>query len=191
MKKLIALVLCAALLGCCAAMAETAETKDLIGTVTVRGAFNIVGKLPDGYRVFQTASSTDQVYAEIASEDTTKPHVTLSIAFNESYTREDGTALNLNEVSDEDMELIRTSFNDLMNVTDMQETETAHGTKLLMVKGTLAGQSLVVFYTIYDSYEIELSVQAGAGADRKELTEEQVQMIVDFISGLEFVEAAQ
>ena len=99
MKKIIALLLCLALAGSCAAVAETAE-KELIGTLNVNGTFNIRCKLAEGYKLSIRDSGSTYLEARVSTEDVNKPEFTVSIAFNEEYTLEDGTAQRLNDHSD-------------------------------------------------------------------------------------------
>ena len=63
MKKIVAMILCLALaIGCCAAVAETAE-KESIGKVNVNGDFEIKCAIPEGYKVSITDASDDKIIA--------------------------------------------------------------------------------------------------------------------------------
>ena len=192
MKKIIALALCLIMMCGCAALAETAE-KETMGTLTVGGNFQIQCKIPDGYRMTILDTSNTKVVALVASEKENTPHITVSVAFNEEYTEFDeatGTsrALKLNDVSDEVMEEIKASFLDNMLDAEFEEKETAYGTKLLIVKGHVDEESSVVdFYSIYNSYEVEVIATMGQNAENGILTEEQIQMVIDFLSDMDFV----
>ncbi len=187
MKKTIALILCLALLLCAGALAETAG-KESLGTLNVNGAFDIRCRLPEGYRMTILGSDSAVISALVFSDDGTKPTITLTIAFNESYT-ENGTAMRLNDVPEDVLALIRESFLENAPGAVIEERETAFGTKLLVVKGFLGAMNFVDFYSIYQSYEVEVLVTAGQEAEDKTLTEEQIQMIVDFLSDMDFVAA--
>ena len=187
MKKIISLFLCLAVLLAGAALAENAG-KESLGTLNVNKAFDIRCRLPEGYQVVPGDSDDTHIFAEVRSDDAAKPVIQVSVVFNELYTLEDGTAQKLNDVSEEVMTEIRDSFAE-SGVTDavFEEAETAFGTKLLIVRGHYDGRDAVFFYSIYKSHEIELAVYPGEGADGS-LTEEQVGMILDFLSEMDFVE---
>ena len=187
MKKIIALILSIVLLGsCAAALAEEAE-KGLIGTVSVNGVFNVQCRMAEGYKISLLESGSDSVSARIQSEDKTRPRITLKIAFNDSYTQ-DGVAMKLNDVSEEVMELIKDSFTEQSDVESFQDAETAMGTKLLIVRGTVGETNYVDAYSIFNSYEIEAVAVPGEEAAESTLTDEQVQMIIDFFSDMDFEE---
>ena len=187
MKKITALLLCLVLLGCCAAFAEATE-KETIGSVSVNGNFTIKCRLPEGYGISITDASDSKIEAMITSEDPAKPEIQLTVVFNEEYAP-DGVRMSLNDVSEEDMALIRESFEEETEVFEYIDAETAHGTKLLIVKGALGDMKYVDFYSIYNSYEIEVIALAGAEAESGDLTDEQIQMIIDFLSDMDFEEA--
>jgi len=189
MKKIFALMLSLALLACGAAAAGSAE-KEEIGVVGVNDIFTVRGRLPEDYRISYKSTNPLAIVASVVSENPEKPYIELSIVFNDSYTQ-DGKAMKLNDVSEEDMALIRESFEENMDQTEFREVETAQGTKTLVVRGNMGGQNRVDVYTIYESYEIEALVTAGEGAQDAQLTEEQVRMIVDFFSELEFIPAQE
>ena len=77
----------------------------------------------------------------------------------------------------ETVEEIRQSFLEVDEEVVFEDLETAYGTRLLKV----AGNGFVDIYTIYKSYELEF-VMTG-----DELTDADVQMLVDFISDMDFV----
>lgn len=185
MKKILAMILCLALLGSCAAFAETAE-KESIGTVNVNGAFNIKCKLAEDYTIAILQSDNSHITAIVSSEDPSKPMITLSIAFNELYTLEDGTALRYNDISEEDVERIKGTFTEVSDNATFEDRETAFGTKLLVVRGDVGDNNYLDVYTIYNSYEVEVVATAGTNAEEKILSEEQLQTIIDFLSDMDF-----
>ena len=190
MKKIVAMILCLALaIGCCAAVAETAE-KESIGKVNVNGDFEIKCAIPEGYKVSITDASDDKIIASILSEDENKPRVTLSVAFNDIYTQ-DGVAMKLNDVSEEDLALIKESFEDEADTVEFRDGETALGTKVLIVTGELSEKKFADVYSIYNSYEIEAVVTSGRGENPEPLTDEQINMIIDFFTNMDFVEIAK
>ena len=195
MKKIFAMILCLALLLSCAALAETAE-KDPMGTLKVEEVFNIKCKLPEGYTLSLDTELGDEqhIVASVVPADASKPVVRILIAYNDEYTTfneetKEKTAMRLNDVDAETMESIKESFITDGDMTDVtyEETETAYGTKLLVVKGIYEGEETVIVYTIYKSYEIEIVTEAAKSAEG-DLTDEQVKMIVDFLSEMDFEE---
>ncbi len=188
MKKIVALMLCLALMISGAALAENAE-KTTLGTLDVNGVFTIQCNMPEGYQVSILSADSTNIYAKIASDDPAKAQVTLSIAFNELFTLEDGTAQRLNDVDEEGLQEIRDSFLENLMEVDIQDGETAFGTKILIVKGKLDdGKSIVDVYSVFKSYEVEAVAYMGEGADDRLLTDAQVQMIIDLFSSMDFVE---
>lgn len=195
MKKIFAMILCLALLLSCTALAETAE-KESMGTVKVEEAFNIKCKLPEGYELKMENELGDEYHlvGDVIPTDPSKPVVRIIIAYNDEYTvfneeTKEKTALRLNDVDEETLQSIKDSFITDGEMTDVtyEETETAYGTKLLVVKGIYEGRETVFVYTIYKSYEIEVEVEAAESAEG-DLTDEQVKMIVDFLSEMDFEE---
>ena len=169
MKKAISILLCLALtLGFAASVAETVE-KETIGTISMNGAFELRGVLPEGYIAALTA-------------DDSKPEMVISIAYEELMAEVD----RLNDLDDDALAKIEATFKaeDGVAVTYM---ETALGTKLMVVKEIVDGVDFVDFYTIYKGYEIEFvltQTQANAG---QPITEEQIQTAVKFLSDLDFI----
>ena len=185
MKKFIAILLCLVLRCCLAAVAETAETesKPILGTL---GGYVIKYVAPENYQISIINSDNNTIYAIAASSEADQPAINLSIAFNESYVREDGNGMRLNEVSEEDMALIHESFEENTEVKSFEEGETAFGTKVLIVRGTIGEKEYADVYSIYNAYEVEALIMGGTGTEDPTLTSEQVQMIIDFFSNIDF-----
>ena len=144
MKKIIALILCLTMMLGCAATAEEAK-KENIGKVSVNGDFNIKGVIPEGYKLSIIDSDSSIITATITTEDPTKPWMTLNIAFNDTYTQ-DGKALRLNDVSEEEIALIQESFQESMTEPTFEFRETGLGTKVMLIRGT---EDLVTFKMKY------------------------------------------
>ena len=66
-----------------------------------------------------------------------------------------------------------------------------HGTKVLIVTGELSEKKFADVYSIYNSYEIEAVVTSGRGENPEPLTDEQINMIIDFFTNMDFVEIAK
>lgn len=181
MKKAISILLCLALaLGFASAFAETAE-KEAIGAISMNGAFELRGVLPEGYQLTPLSEEPGYYLASLSAEDG-RPTMTISIAYEELMSDVD----RLNDLDDEALAKIEATFQaeDGVEVTYM---ETALGTKLMVVKEIVDVVDYVDFYTIYKGYEVEFVLtqpQANAG---QPITDEQIQTAVKFLSDLDFV----
>ena len=174
MKRIFAFILSIAMLaGICIASAET-PVKTRLGTLNVNGAFDLKCKLPDGYGLDITQSDTTQIQAFIKSEDEKKPVMTLRIAFDELLSQVD----RLNDLDDNALASIEATFSEEDDVK-ITYRYTAYGTKLLVAE--LDGE-YIDFYTIYKGYAIEFLLSPGT----EPMTDEQVNMVVSFLSDLDF-----
>lgn len=190
MKKIFALTLCLALLACsCAAFAEApAGEKESIGIIGVENNFDIKCRLPEGYQLAITGADATSIYADVTSRDPEKPALSVAITFNDTYV-EDGKALKLNDFSEEDIALLKESLVEMLNDSEIEDAETAYGTKLIIVKGHILDRSIVQVFSVYNAYEVRVVAYKGAEASDVTLTDEQIQMIIDFLSEMDFVEA--
>jgi hypothetical protein len=180
MKKIVAIILSLALLlGCAAAFAETAEKAEL-GTVNVNGAYKIQGKIPEGYRLAILNQSSTAIVAMLMPADSAKPTVTISVAYAEDWADTE----KLDDVSEEDLAEIEASF-ETEDAVNIEYRETGHGTKLMVVTEAVDQADFVDIYTIYKGFEHEFVMTPGSEA----LTEENIQMLIDFITEIDFVEA--
>ena len=178
MKKIIAVMLCAVmLLGCASALAEAAN----IGTVNVNGAFEVRGVLPEGYTMETSEMENGGLVSVITSEDPAKPMLYLSIMFDDMYADVE----KLNDLDDNAIAYLESTFDEYD--VDISYTETAHGTKLLVAK-ELNGEFADV-YTIYEGYEFEFVLVPTLEGGADSLTEEQIQLVIEFLGNLEFVAA--
>lgn len=176
MKKLITLALSLMLILCAAAaLAETAE-KTHLGTLKVGEAFAIQSRIPDGY-TFNLITSTELNLVGMLSAGENDPTVNVSIAFNEEYFGVE----RFNDVDEETVEAIKDSFRE-MDEVEFEDLETAYGTRLLKV--TQADKTFVDIYTIYKGYELEFVLTS-----QNEVQDADIQMLVDFISDMDFVAA--
>ena len=190
MKKVFAWVLCLAMLLSTAAFAEN-EAKEYSGELTVPERFAIQWVAPLDYELKildagnpeMTGDSGFMLAALIPTEaESDKPVMTVSIARDELLTNVD----RLNDLDDEALAKIESTFRD-EDTVDISYMETTHGTKLMVVKEAADGINYVDFYTIYMGYGIEMVLtQSEAQADVP-LTDEQIAMVVQFLSDLEFV----
>ena len=182
MKKTLAILLCLALLlGCAAAMAETAE-KTYLATVDMNGAFRLQCTLPEGYET-EKIESTNATYIARFKADGNRPLLALSIAYNELYS----DVQRMNDLDAEALALIEESFRKEDKV-EISYTETSHGTKLMVIKEVKDTVDYMEFYSVYLGYEVEIAVVSMD--DETGLTDAQIQMVIDFLSDLDFVASA-
>ena len=182
MKKLFALLLSLALLlGCCTALAENAP-KTEIGTINMNGAFKLQCSLPENYEIKIASKDDEGMIAVISTEDEIKPMMFMVIEFDETYY----DVKRLNDMSEDQLQEIIDTFiseGDDVNVT---YRETSHGTKLMIAQEADESVDFVSIITIYEGYMIEFDMLTGAAAEGG-LTEEQIQMCIDFLSDLDFI----
>jgi hypothetical protein len=182
MKKIISLLLCAILLCGCSALAETAGEKSDLVTIDINGRFRLQGILPEGYRFSITSQSDLAMEGVFSSADPAAPEMSLYISFNEIYAN----VQRLNDLSEEELELIRQGFAEDNDVSfDMAETSL--GTKLLVVRETGADRDFLDFYSIYLGHEIELKLVSNNEASGFALTDAQMQMCIKLLSDMDFV----
>ena len=81
--------------------------------------------------------------------------------------------------------MIEESFRAEDNV-EITYTETAYGTKLMMVKEVADGVEYVDFFTVYKGYSIEFVLLKDSAEG---LTDHEIEMAVKFLSDMEFVPA--
>ena len=193
MKKIIALVLALALMmGCCAALAEAPAKTDL-GTIDVNGAFKLECVLPEGYDINIEQKDSKGLIAKVASEAPDKPELILVIEFDELYY----DVKRMNDMTEDQLQQIIDTFPEDDNL-DVSYTETAHGTKLMVVKGSANPEDYAeyregdvpvkyaAFLTIYEGYMIEIDI-LDESEEEAGLSEEILQRCVDFISNLDFI----
>ena len=177
MKKMIALALSLIMILCAAgALAEGTAEKSELGTLKVGEAFTIKSRIPENY-TFNTITSTELNLVGVLAGGEDRPTVYISIAYNEEYAGVE----RFNDVGEDDVQEIRDSFREMDEVA-FEDLETAYGTRLLKV--TTANRSFADIYTIYKGYELEFVMTAQG-----EVQDADVQMLVDFISDMDFVPA--
>ncbi|MBR2659852.1 MAG: hypothetical protein IKH81_01435 [Clostridia bacterium] len=172
MKKFTALALSLIMILCavCAFAEDTGKTE--MGTLKVGEAFSIQSRMPEGY-TYMPVKATELNMVGILSAGAGRPVVTISIAYNEEYADTE----RFNDVDEAVVEEIRESFREADPEVVFEDLETAYGTRLLKV----AGDGFVDIYTVYKGYELEF-VMSGSTIEAAD-----VQMLVDFISDMDFV----
>ena len=186
MKKVVALLLCLAMLLGCAALAETDE-KVFTGELNVNGKFTAKWVAPVGYHAAEVQSGDEGFMIVTFSPDeegTGKPMMTIS-----AYPDELLCEVNrLNDLDDAALAKIEDTFRPEDEV-EISYMETTHGTKLMVVKEVKNGVDYVDFYTIYMGYEIEMVLTQTEEMAGTPITDEQIAEVVQFLSDLEFVPA--
>lgn len=183
MKKIIAILLCLMLmLGAVSAMAEQAE-KLTIGSIDINGAFTLKCGVPEGYQVTPIITDRDHVVASIASEDPEKPVMMLSVAFDEAYSEVE----RMNDLTEEELVVLENTFTDVDPTVEISYGDTGLGTRLMIAKQTEGDFDYIDFLSIYKGYFIEFALVPSETAADKTLTDEQMQVCIDFLTDLDFV----
>ena len=89
----------------------------------------------------------------------------------------------LGELDDEALEIIKAGFSEENEIT-FDTLTTDSGLSLLVIRETGADQDFLDFYTIWQGYEIELTLMAGEQVAGRVLTEEQVQSCLAYAKTL-------
>ena len=178
MKKAITILLCLVLTLCCAAaLAE----KEIMGVISMNGAFELRGVLPEDYQLTTIAVEPGRYLASLYADDS-RPTMLISIAYEELMSEVD----RLNDLDDDTLAQIEATFTaeDGVNISYM---ETAYGTKLMVVKEIVDGIDYVDFYTVYKGYEIEFVLTQTETNAGQSITDAQIGTAVQFLSDLDFV----
>ena len=178
MKKALSVLVCLTLALCCAVSAAetTVAGKVVMGTISVKGAFELRCALPEGYRL-NTLYSDEARYIASLTAGEGKPEMSISVAAEELLYEVD----RLNDLDSEALAKIEETFReeDSVEITYM---ETTHGTRLMVVKENQDETDFLVFYAIYRGYEIEFVLTAEGG-----VTDKMVAQAVHFLSEMDFV----
>ena len=152
-----------------------------LGKLNVNGEFDLTCRLPEGYHLQVVNERGNRITASLLSEDMTKPEMYLTIAYDEAY----GEVERMNDMSDEELAILENSFREL-NQVEISYRETGHGTKLLMARENGSDDDFVDILAIYKGYFIEFKMMPSANSAEKELTDDQVQMCIDFLTDVDF-----
>ena len=159
--------------------------KAQMGKLNVNGEFSIQCQLPEGYTMQLINTLGTKISAFITSEDTEKPILQLSIAFDELFANVD----RMNDLTEEALKGLEGSFTE-MNDVKISYKDTAYGTKLLIAREVGDDTDFVDILSVYKGYSIEFVMTPNPNAKNQTLTDAQVQMCIDFLSELDFVPAA-
>ncbi len=186
MKKLMAMLLAAVMaLGCAAAFAESAATK----IESADGQFAISFELPEGTELLSGAWDAEgkmyqanlkgrdglYFYLAVAAPETSAEsdeEETVPVTYNEDngYT-DDYLKSMLNELFGDDFDNIQTAVH-----------TTAYGTKLAVVRNNDPEGPFAYIFTVWNGYEIGVTVDNSSDCTLKPITDEQINAVVNFLS---------
>ena len=182
MKRILSIVLCLVLALGLAAIAETAtEEKINIGSLEVNGEFILKASIADGYTIIPFDSDPWMSIWFISSEDVNKPVMSLVIAYDEAYA----DIFRINDMTEEQLKNLEATWNEYE--VEISYPETAYGTKLLQAVEVGDYTDFVTFFAIYEGYCIEFNLIANPEGEVQNLTQEQIDMAIKFLSDLDFV----
>ena len=164
--------------------APEVTVKEQMGKLNVNGEFSLQCQLPKGYTMQLVNILGTKINAFITSENKEKPILQLSIAFDELFANVE----RMNDLPDEALKGLEASFTE-MNDVEITYRETAYGTKLLIAREVGDDTDFVDILSVYRGYSIEFVMTPNPEAKNQSLSDAQVQMCIDFLSELDFVEA--
>ena len=162
-----------------------ANGKTNLGVIDINGAFSIQCRLAEGYTIQPLKSTSDQLIAQVTSEDPEKPVIQLAVAYDEAYAQVE----RLNDVDDETLAVLEKTFTDMDPTVEITYGDTGLGTRLLIARMSDNGQHYLDIMSIYQGYFVECVLVPSFQAAEKTLTENQVQMCIDFLTEMDFVPA--
>ncbi len=174
MKKLISILLCAALLlACVSALAEDKAVIDFQNRIQFSGV------LPEGYKCSILSQSDLTMECVIACDNPAAPRMNIFLSFNESYA----DVPSLADLDADSLERLKLGFSE-ENTVSFDALRTDSGADLLVVRETGDDPDFLDFYTICLGHEIEFTLIAGDEAPGLALTDEQVSRCIEFMRGL-------
>ena len=160
---------------------ETTSGAQKLGKLNVNGEFELVCQLPADYKLQVVDLKGESIIASVISDDITKPQMYLSIAYDELY----GDVDRMNDLSADDLAILEESYTSEYEV-EIEYRETGYGTKLMVVKEIGGKEHFVDFLSIYKGYLVEFNLTPNPNMADKTLTEEQIQMCIDFLTNVDF-----
>ena len=160
---------------------EVVEGTEKLGKLNVNGEFDLTCKLPEDYKLQVVNVRGDKIVASLLSEDMTKPQMYLTVAYDETY----GDVERMNDMSDEELKILENTFTE-MNQVEITYRETGYGTKVLVARENGNDEDFIDILAIYKGYFIEFNMTPSPNAADKQLTEEQLQMCIDFLTDVDF-----
>ena len=141
--------------------------------------------IPEGY-TYHVLDLEPGVFvnADVVNEDDPDaPSLNIQVYLADNYE----PGIRLNDVDEETLKEIEDSFTE-DNVVEIEYTETGLGTKLMKVTETGDDPDWIAFYSIYEGYEIELTIRSGESGV---LTDEIVEKAVKFLTEMDFIKAEE
>ncbi len=160
---------------------EQVDDKVKLGKLTVNGEFDLVCKLPTDYALQVIDMRGEKIIASITSADITKPLMYLSIAYDELY----GEVERMNDLSEEDIDVLKASFEE-QDVVTFQDAETGLGTRLLIVREVGNGTDFVSILSVYKGYLVEFTMAPNPNAASQTLTDDQIDSAIKFLTDVMF-----
>lgn len=164
------------------AVAGNYDDTQTLGRLNVNGEFELECTIPAGYQLQVVALRGESIIASVTSEDITKPQMYLSIAYDELY----GEVDRMNDLSDEDLAIIEETYTSEYPEAIIDYRETGYGTKLLVVKQLSGEEVFVNFLSIYKGYLVEFTLTPNPNIANKALTDDEIQMCIDFLTNVNF-----
>jgi len=158
-----------------------------LGVIDINGAFSLQCKMAEGYTIQPVKSTSDQMIALVTNEDPAKPILMLSVAYDEAYAKVD----RMNDLDDEAFAVLEKTFTDVDPTVEITYGDTGLGTRLMIVRQSDSGFDYLDFLSIYKGYFVECVMIASRETEDKTLTEDQIQMCVNFLTDLDFVPAEE
>ena len=147
----------------------------------MNGEFDLTCKVPDGYELQVVNVRGDKLIASVIPVDMTRPQMYMAIAYDETY----GTVARMNDLTEEELAVLEQTYKEMNEVT-ISYAETGHGTKLLIARETGSDTDFVDILAIYQGYFIEFNMTPNPKSAMQTLTDEQVQMCIDFLTDVNF-----
>ena len=162
-------------------VAEEAAGTEKLGKLSVNGEFEITCKLPQDYKLQVVDVRGENIIASVTSQAITKPQMYLSIAYDELY----GEVERMNDLSDEELAVLEDSFKE-MDQVEIEYRQTGLGTKLMVVREVGNGQKFIDILSVYKGYFVEFNMTPNPNAAVQDLTEEQIQLAIQFLTDVRF-----
>ena len=163
--------------------ATESDGKTTLGVIDINGAFSLRCGLPEGYAIKPVQSSSDQLVAVMTSEKPDTPEMVLSVAYDPAYA----SVERMNDLDEEALAVLEKTFTDTDPTVEITYGDTGLGTRLMVVRQSEEGNDYLDFLSIYKGYFVEFVMVAAQDAETKTLTDEQLQLCVDFLTDLDFV----
>lgn len=161
------------------------DTTENLGKLSVNGEFTLQAKIPEGYRLQIISAQKTRIIANLISDDPARPQMMLTVAYDDTFADVE----KMNDMSDEDIEVLKKSFTDLNDI-EFSDAQTGEGTRLLIAKEVGEDEDYVSIVSLYKGYFVEFVLTPNPQAADQTLTDDQIQKCIDFLTDLQFVPAA-